>query len=221
MHLLNPRQHDRRYPDAASKQLMLATIAFFEKSGPAQLRENYHTKRWYDDFLAFIKEHKVFSTLLTPKGEGPDSARWDTYRNCEFNEILGFYGLEYWYTWQVTVLGLGPLWMSENKALRARTHILLDEGGIFAFGPVGEKPTVPTSTAPTWCSPKMAKAVGAPTVASITSATATRAAIVSTFGRFEGHRRIRLLRGRKRTPSLQVHAKNNGQPILCRGVQTH
>ncbi len=39
--------------------------------------------------------------------DDPD-ARWDTYRNCIFNEILGFYGLSYWYAWQVSILGLGP-----------------------------------------------------------------------------------------------------------------
>ena len=37
------------------------------------------------------------------------------WRIQQFNEILGFYGLPYWYTWQVTILGLGPIWMSNNK----------------------------------------------------------------------------------------------------------
>ena len=49
-------------------------------------------------------------------------------------EILGFYGLPYWYTWQVTVLGLGPIWMSDNEAVKARTAALLEEGAVFAFG---------------------------------------------------------------------------------------
>jgi len=35
--------------------------------------------------------------------EDPDY-RWDTWRNCEFNEILAFYALHYWYTWQVSIL---------------------------------------------------------------------------------------------------------------------
>ena len=26
-----------------------------------------------------------------------------------------FYGLGYWYTWQVSILGLGPVWMSGNE----------------------------------------------------------------------------------------------------------
>ncbi len=55
-------------------------------------------------------------------------------RNCAFNEILGFYGLQYWYTWQVTILGLGPIWMGNNEKVKEKTARLLDEGGIFAFG---------------------------------------------------------------------------------------
>ena len=60
--------------------------------------------------------------------------RWDTWRNCEFNEILAFYGLGYWYTWQVSILGLGPIWQSENEALKQKAARLLDEGEVFAFG---------------------------------------------------------------------------------------
>jgi acyl-CoA dehydrogenase len=72
--------------------------------------------------------------MCTPAGEGAADTRWDTWRNCEFAEILGFYGLQYWYTWQVSVLGLGPIWMSDNEALRRRTAQALEDGGIFAFG---------------------------------------------------------------------------------------
>ena len=56
----------------------------------------------------------------------PD-ARWDTWRNCEFNEILAFYGLAYWYTWQVSILGLGPIWMSPNEALKQQSGAVAEE----------------------------------------------------------------------------------------------
>ena len=72
--------------------------------------------------------------MLTPAGYGAPDARWDTWRICEFAEILGFYGLAYWYTWQVSVLGLGPIWMSRNEELKQRAARLLEDGGIFAFG---------------------------------------------------------------------------------------
>jgi acyl-CoA dehydrogenase len=83
-----------------------------------------------------VKRERVFATLLTPAAfaGGDDGKRWDTFRNCAFNEILSFYGLQYWYTWQVTILGLGPIWMGNNDKVKLRTADLLEDGGIFAFG---------------------------------------------------------------------------------------
>jgi len=42
--------------------------------------------------------------------------------------------LAYWYTWQVSILGLGPIWMSNNETVKANTAELLKNGEIFAFG---------------------------------------------------------------------------------------
>ncbi len=134
MILLNPKKHARKYPDDASRQAITKTIAFFEARGREQLRTDYHAKAWYADFLEFAKREQIFATLCTPSGYGSADSRWDTWRICEFAEVLGFYGLQYWYTWQVSVLGLGPIWMSENEDVKQRTAKLLQEGAIFAFG---------------------------------------------------------------------------------------
>ncbi len=134
MILLNPKKHTREYPDEKSREIMLRTIEFFEKKGKKKLKEDDHKKNWYSDFLEFQKGEKIFSTLLTPAGYGGPDCRWDTWRICEFNEILGFYGLCYWYTWQVSILGLGPIWMSANEELKLKAAHLLDKGAIFAFG---------------------------------------------------------------------------------------
>jgi acyl-CoA dehydrogenase len=132
--LLNPKKHRRPYPDERSREVMLKTIEFFERKGKARIKEDYHARVWYADFLDFVKEEKIFATMCTPAGQGAPDSRWDTWRICEFAEILGFYGLQYWYTYQVTVLGLGPIWMSDNEAIKLRAARALEEGGIFAFG---------------------------------------------------------------------------------------
>ncbi len=133
--LLNPKKHDRYYPDEKSKDIMLKTIDFFEKKGKAKLKEDYHERVWYSDFIEFQKNNKIFAQLLTPTPYGNDeNYRWDTWRICEFNEILAFYGLNYWYTWQVSILGLGPIWMSKNEIMKKKAAQLLNEGAIFAFG---------------------------------------------------------------------------------------
>ena len=134
MILLNTKRHSREYPDEKSREIMLKTIEFFEKKGKQKVKEDDHNKTWYADFLEFVKEEKIFARLLTPSDYGDADSRWDTWRICEFNEILWFYGLCYWYTWQVSILGLGPIWMSENEELKLKAAHLLKEGGIFAFG---------------------------------------------------------------------------------------
>ncbi|MFX1323872.1 MAG: acyl-CoA dehydrogenase family protein [Promethearchaeota archaeon] len=133
--LLNPKVHNRYYPDDQSREIMLKTIEFFENKGKAKLKEDNRNRVWYSDFLEFQKKNKIFAQLLTPTPYGEDeNYRWDTWRICEFNEILGFYGLGYWYTWQVSILGLGPIWMSENEVAKKKAANLLKEGAIFAFG---------------------------------------------------------------------------------------
>src|SRR5216684_3420509 len=132
--LLNPRRLDRFYPDAKSRELMRKVVEFFEAKGKDKLEQDYHAQVWYSDFLDFVKREQIFATMCTPAGYGAADSRWDTWRICEFAEILGFYGLQYWYTWQVSVLGLGPIWMGRNEEVKKRAARLLAEGGIFAFG---------------------------------------------------------------------------------------
>jgi acyl-CoA dehydrogenase len=143
MLLLNPKQHDRAYRDERSRQIMLQAIDFFEQKGKQKLKEDDRQRVWYADFLDYQREHRLFATLLTPTRYGTGSGaadcgaadcRWDTWRNCEFNEILAFYGLHYWYTWQVSILGLGPIWMSVNERLKQQAARLLQEGAVFAYG---------------------------------------------------------------------------------------
>ena len=134
--LLNPASDTFDHLDDASRSMMLKTIAFFEAKGKQRLKQDHFDRVWYADFLDFVAENRIFARLLTPPDLADEDAeaRWDTYRNCDFNEILGFYGLSYWYTWQVSILGLGPIWMSANQTLKRRAAGALADGGIFAFG---------------------------------------------------------------------------------------
>jgi acyl-CoA dehydrogenase len=132
--LLNPHKFKGEHLDNQSRELLSKTIKFFEKRGKRKLKEDDHARTWYADFLAFQKQEQIFSTLLTPPEYGSKGNRWDTWRNFAFNEILAFYGLAYWYTWQVSILGLGPIWMSKNEELKQKAAQLLRKGEVFAFG---------------------------------------------------------------------------------------
>ena len=134
MRLLNPKRLVNTHPDPVLREIIRKTRDFFEAKGKKRLKEDDLNRVWYADFVEFIAREKIFSTLLTPSGYGGPECRWDTSRLVVFNELLGFYGLCYWYVWQVTILGLGPIWMSNNEELKRKAARLLEAGEIFAFG---------------------------------------------------------------------------------------
>jgi acyl-CoA dehydrogenase len=134
--LIQPKKYKSLMADEGSRAIMNKTIAFFENMGKTKLTEDFNKKVWYREFVDFIGKEQIFAKLLTPKeyaGGDPD-CRWDTARNSEFSELLAFYGLGYWYCFQVSILGLGPIWMSANEQAKRKAAQLLKQGAIFAFG---------------------------------------------------------------------------------------
>ncbi len=134
MLLLNPLNHKRTYADPKTREMMQKVIDFFETKGLEKIKADWHDKVWNHDFVEFMQENQVLATLMTPAGYGAEDSRWDTTRNTAFAEIAGFYGFTYWYTFQVSMLGVCPVWMGDNEALKHKTAKLLEEGGVFAFG---------------------------------------------------------------------------------------
>ncbi|MFJ6837049.1 acyl-CoA dehydrogenase [Streptomyces sp. NPDC091209] len=133
--LFNPRTYDPAHFDPETRRLLRATVDWFEARGKKALLRDYIDRAWYADFLEFAAKEGLFATFLTPSADaaGDGNKRWDTARNAALNEIFGFYGLNYWYTWQVTILGLGPVWQSANPETRGRAAQLLSEGHVMAF----------------------------------------------------------------------------------------
>ncbi len=135
-YLLQPKKYQSLMSDKGSQAIMDKTIAFFEKMGKTRLTEDFNKKVWYREFIDFIAKEQIFAKLLTPSqyGGGDLDCRWDTARNSEYSELLAFYGLGYWYCFQVSILGLGPVWMSPNEKAKKKAAELLKKGAIFAFG---------------------------------------------------------------------------------------
>ncbi|WP_280269791.1 acyl-CoA dehydrogenase family protein [Nocardia wallacei] len=134
--LFNPKTCEFAEFDAETRRILRATVDFFESHGKAWLKQQDRDRVWYAEFLDFCKRERVFATFLTPASEaaGDPNKRWDTARIAMMSKVLGFYGMSYWYVWQVTILGLGPIWQSGNAQARGRAAALLDSGEIFAFG---------------------------------------------------------------------------------------
>ncbi len=140
--LFNPATYDPTFLDDETRQALRDLVDLFEAKGRDQMQAEYWAGAWYDDFLRLCAERNLFGMMGTPSavgrilgGEaGAAESRWDTARINEFNEILGFYSLAHWYAWQVTVLGLGPVWTSSNDDAKAVVGKLLASGAIFGFG---------------------------------------------------------------------------------------
>ena len=141
MLLFNPSTYDAARYDDPTRRALMAVRQFFSSKGPAALKAESHDAVWYSDFLEMIASDGVFARFGTPADVGKLSgsaegmtARWDTARNNDLSQLLAWYSLEHWYAWQVTVLGLGPIWTSDNAEAKALAGRLLAEGGVFAFG---------------------------------------------------------------------------------------
>ncbi|MGA7396707.1 MAG: acyl-CoA dehydrogenase [Solirubrobacterales bacterium] len=134
--ILNPRTYSAPHLDPADQKRLKAMIDWFEDRGLKALKDDDREQKWYSDFLEMQAKEGIFASFLTPArdGGGDPDRRWDTQRICEFNELSAFYGLPYWYTWQVSILGLGPIFQSENEGARKRAADELAKGSIFAFG---------------------------------------------------------------------------------------
>ncbi|MGV0791140.1 acyl-CoA dehydrogenase family protein [Mycolicibacterium sp. XJ1819] len=134
--LFDPNTYDPQEFDAGTRRLLRATIDFFEGLGKKRILDDDLAARWPADFVEFVRQERLFATFLTPSefADGDPDKRWDAARNAALAEILGFYGLTYWYTEQVTILGLGPIWQSQNKDAKLRAAEDLDAGHVMAFG---------------------------------------------------------------------------------------
>lgn len=138
--MTNPLLHPPTYRgepfDDETARLLRATVDWFEKRGKKKLLTDYHERVWTADFLEFAAQEGLFAAMLTPAtdADGNQTKRWDTARISALSEVLAFYGLDYWYAFQVTILGLGPIWQSDNAQARRRAAQWLDDGAVFAFG---------------------------------------------------------------------------------------
>ena len=136
----------------ADREAIEATIAWFEERGKVALKDADREHRWYSDYLDFQAREGIFSRFLTPArdGGGDPERRWDTQRISAFSEVSAFYGLAYWYTWQVTILGLGPIFQSDERGGAGAGGASSSTRARSSPSDSPSAPTAPTSTRPTW-----------------------------------------------------------------------
>lgn len=132
--LLNPSTYEGPYKDSLTNDKLKKAIEFFEYKGLKEIRDDDKTYTWQGDWIKYQKENGIFSTMLTAEGYGEDGSRFDLSRICDLSEIISFYGAGYQYPYQVSILGVGPIWMGNNEYQKKELAKQLKEGEVFAFG---------------------------------------------------------------------------------------
>ncbi len=113
-------------------------IEFFEAKGLAALKQEDRLQKWYDDWIAYQADHRLYAQLLSPAKYSTLGGKLDLLRYARFLEVFGYFSPAHGYSLQVTFLGLGSILMGTNDALKREAIAILEAGGLLAFG-VSEK----------------------------------------------------------------------------------
>src|SRR5687767_1914891 len=113
-------------------------VAFFRTKGVETLKREDRQERWYQDWIDYQATHGIYASLLSPQGYSTQGNRLDVVRLSRFVETFGYFSPAHGYSLHVSLLGLFPIWMSDNEAIKHEAIARLEEGGVFGFA-VSEK----------------------------------------------------------------------------------
>jgi acyl-CoA dehydrogenase len=111
---------------------------FFIAKGLPALKAEDRAEQWYDDWLTYQAKHQLYARLLAPKEFSKLGTELDFFRLTRFLEVFGYFSPAHGYSLQVSFLGLFPILMGDNIALKREAVAALEAGSLFAFG-VSEK----------------------------------------------------------------------------------
>jgi acyl-CoA dehydrogenase len=125
---------DTYFADSATASL----AQFFENKGLAALREEEQREQWYEDWISYQAEHRIYASVLSPRQYSRLGTEFDVLRYARFLEVFGYFSPGHGYSAQVTSLGLFAILMGTNEGLKREAVASLEGGGLLAFG-VSEK----------------------------------------------------------------------------------
>jgi acyl-CoA dehydrogenase len=115
-----------------------ALVEFFEAKGLSAIKEEDRSEQWYDDWLAYQAEHRLYATILSPRQYSSLGSQLDLLRLTRFLEVFAYFSPAHGYSFQVSFLGLFSILMGSNAALKQEAVAALESGGLLAFG-ISEK----------------------------------------------------------------------------------
>jgi acyl-CoA dehydrogenase len=109
-------------------------VEFFEIKDLPAIKDEDRREQWYEDWIAYQAEHRLYASLLSPKSYSTFGFEFDLLKVTRFLEVFGYFSPAHGYSLQVTFLGLFSILMGANPALKQEAVAVLESGGLLAFG---------------------------------------------------------------------------------------
>jgi acyl-CoA dehydrogenase len=108
-------------------------VEFFQAKGPAALKREDAAESWAQDWIEYQGRHGLYASVLSPKAYSMRGHQFDLLRFTRFAESFAYFSPAHGYSLQVSFLGLFPILMGSNEALKREAVAALEAGGLFAF----------------------------------------------------------------------------------------
>ncbi len=113
---------------------MQCLVDFFRDKGLAALKEEDRQETWYQDWIDFQARHKLYARVLSPRRYSSLGHHFSLKKLTRFLEVFAYFSPAHAYSAHVSFLGLFPILMSSNEALKKEAVAKLESGELFAFG---------------------------------------------------------------------------------------
>jgi len=109
-------------------------VEFFKTKGLAALKEEDRLESWYDDWIAYQRDHGLYATMLSPAEYSSRGNGFDLLRYTRFLETFAYCSPAHGYSLQVTFLGIFAILMGSNAELKQEAVAALEAGELLGFG---------------------------------------------------------------------------------------
>jgi acyl-CoA dehydrogenase len=107
---------------------------FFRGKGLEALKEEDRREDWPQDWIDYQAKHRLYASVLSPERYSSLGYRFNILKLTRFLEAFAYFSPAHAYSLHVSFLGLFPILMSSNEALKREAVARLEGGGLFAFG---------------------------------------------------------------------------------------
>jgi acyl-CoA dehydrogenase len=113
-------------------------VDFFRSKGLESLKQEDRDESWYQGWIDYQSKHGLYASVLSPREYSRRGHHFNILKLTQLLETFAYFSPAHAYSLHVSFLGLFPILMSGNEALKKEAIAKLEAGGLFAFA-VSEK----------------------------------------------------------------------------------